>query len=134
MGQEAMSGLTTVTVPAGRYARSLRLILRRARRAKVIPAASVLSSPQRPQASLPGTGNNPLETPFSPSQLVNPSYLPTPNPPTGVSPRSLLMMGSNLVEGSPQSATELFEFDLLFAQETLEKAGLQLGEGNQLPL
>jgi len=39
-----------------------------------------------------------------------------------------------MINDSPSSATDLFEFDSLFAQETLERAGLKLGEGDQLPL
>lgn len=39
-----------------------------------------------------------------------------------------------MMNDSPNSGTELFEFDQLFAQETLERAGLSMGEGNQLPL
>lgn len=140
------SGSELTPVPAGRYARSLRLILRRARRAKVIPAASLRTSPTRPNALLPLTttaGAASTSTPaaaspapgtvgFSPSALVNPTFLPTP---AAVSPANLLLSAtSQLLEDSPQSAQEISEFDFLFAQENLERSGLQLGEGDQLPL
>ena len=51
-------------VPAGRYARSLRLILRRARKAKVIPAASRAPSPGKILSSLPGLAGSDIA--FSP--------------------------------------------------------------------
>lgn len=79
-------------------------------------------------------------TPFSPSQLVNSAFFPTPTPSVGagtgggVSPTSMLMPAGNIIDDSPTSAADLFEFDSLFAQETLERAGLTLGEGDQLPL
>jgi len=126
------------TVPAGRYARSLRLILRRARKAKVIPAASVISSPNKLSAPLPTMSDGSIPPVFSPSQLVNPAYYPTPtgsNIPTGLSPNSMLFQATqHIMNDSPSSGTDLFEFDQLFAQETLERAGLSRGEGNQLPL
>lgn len=147
----------TRAVPAGRYARSLRLILRRARRAKVIPAASIVSSPTRNPMPLPsGQAHTPLTVPnpstpaFSPSQLINSSYYPTPTPsgvggmgsgapgqmgPPALSPNSnFLQQASQIINDSPSSAPELADFDSLFAVETLERAGLTLGEGDQLPL
>jgi len=124
-------------VPAGRYARSLRLILRRARRAKVIPAPTVPSSPKHLNSDF--TALTPSKEPtlpaFSPSQLVTSAYYPRPiqgNP--ALSPNSLLASTGQMINDSPSSATDLFEFDSLFAQETLERAGLKLGEGDQLPL
>ncbi|KAL7424072.1 hypothetical protein Q5752_001657 [Cryptotrichosporon argae] len=168
-------------IPAGRYARSLRLILRRARRAKVIPAPSNVNSPTRGAVGLPHTPGAGAGA-FSPSQLVNPSYLPTPTatgsgsgsggrapPPPAVaahqglvaagiaalqsqpqpqtqaqpsaalaalSPGTLLLSATQMMHDSPSSSGghELSEFDLLFAQENLERAGLQLGEGDALPL
>ena len=78
---------------------------------------------------------------FSPSQLVNPAYHTshtTPNQqfnPAGLSPNSILFNATQqMMNDSPNSGAELFEFDQLFAQETLERAGLSMGEGNQLPL
>jgi hypothetical protein len=76
---------------------------------------------------------------FSPSQLVNPAYYPTPSGsntgPPGLSPNSMLFNATqHIMNDSPTSGTDLFEFDQLFAQETLERAGLSRGEGNQLPL
>ncbi|KAK4689740.1 large subunit ribosomal protein L4, partial [Tremellales sp. Uapishka_1] len=120
------------SVPAGRYARSLRLILRRARRAKVIPAASVFSSPKKDSAPLPVLKTEPSR-PFSPSQMVNPSYLSAGAGAASHSPASLLYNATQIINDSPQS-NELLEFDFLFAQETLERAGLSLEEGDQLPL
>ncbi|WWC61081.1 uncharacterized protein I303_103659 [Kwoniella dejecticola CBS 10117] len=134
-------------IPAGRYARSLRLILRKARRQKVIPAPSTMPSPNKLAAALPQVPGHPGGTPvdlpsalsaFSPSQLVNPSYYPSPAPGgvPNMSPSSaaVLMNATNqLINDSPSSA-ELFEFDSLFAQETMERAGIPLGDDNQLPL
>jgi hypothetical protein len=154
-------------VPAGRYARSLRLILRRARRAKVIPAASRATSPQRGLAGLPSMtpikdGNaTAAKDAFSPSQLINPHYLATPTPgpgpvgqtpqaitgagsgagsmtqgpgAAGFSPNTLLQQAGQIINDSPSSGADFFEFDQLFAQETMERAGLAQNEGDQLPL
>lgn len=129
------------SVPAGRYARSLRLILRRARRAKVIPAASGHASPTKFSHIMPMTSisASPAVPAFSPSSVVNAAYLPTPGGPTpggpSLSPSNLIFSAtSQLLEDSPQSAQEISEFDFLFAQENLERSGLQLGEGDPLPL
>lgn len=46
----------------------------------------------------------------------------------------MLTQAGQIINDSPSSGGDLFEFDSLFAQETLEKAGLILGEGDQLPL
>ncbi|WRT67181.1 uncharacterized protein IL334_004147 [Kwoniella shivajii] len=147
-------------IPAGRYARSLRLILRKARRQKVIPAPSAMPSPNKPSSGLPTmTRNSGTSTPvgmtsaitaFSPSQLVNPAFYPSPAPaPTStgtsnglvppqvnMSPTSaaVLMNATNQLMNDSPSSAELFEFDSLFAQETMERAGISLGEDNQLPL
>ncbi|CAK9787310.1 hypothetical protein CC85DRAFT_272355 [Cutaneotrichosporon oleaginosum] len=134
---EELAGILA-EIPAGRYARSLRLILRRARRAKVIPAASQRTSPTRIPAPLPLTnstgaaaaGATPAgESPFSPTALVNTPFL-------AVSPSNNLLLNATtqLLDESPQSAQELSEFDLLFARENLERSGLQIGEGEHLPL
>lgn len=69
---------------------------------------------------------------FTPSTLVNPTFLPTPS--AALSPALLLSATSQLLEDSPQSAQEISEFDFLFAQENLERSGLQIGEGDPLPL
>jgi hypothetical protein len=94
--------------------------LRRARKAKVIPPNSTAVSPKAAPASV---------FPFSPSQLVNQSY-------GGISPQAMMFTQSGqIVNDSPSSGGgDIFEFDSLFAQETLERAGLKLGEGDQLPL
>lgn len=138
--------LTSPLVPAGRYARSLRLILRRARRAKIIPAASVMPSPDRKNAlALPGLDGNidHSQMAFTPSQLINSSYQATPSQSqsqpqshVGLSPNAILMNASQILNDSPASGSgaETFEFDQLFAQETMEKAGLKFGAGDQLPL
>ena len=128
--------LTHKQVPAGRYARSLRLILRRARRAKFIPAPTVPSSPKQNSGMLSGsTPSHGTGYPaFSPSHLINPAYYPTPPSGAAVSPGSMLFTAGPMINDSPSSATDTFEFDSIFAQETLERAGLTMGEGNQLPL
>jgi len=73
--------------------------------------------------------------------MVNQPYLPTPGPgmPTpgvpATSPSNLLFSAtSQILEDSPQSATEISEFDFLFAQENLERSGLTIPEGDPLPL
>jgi hypothetical protein len=79
-----------------------------------------------------------MSLPFSPSQLINPHYVNTPGTSidfSGISPQSMMLTQSGaIVDDSPSSGADLFEFDSLFAQETLAKAGLTLGEGDQLPL
>ncbi|OWZ63172.1 hypothetical protein AYX14_03309 [Cryptococcus neoformans] len=142
-------------IPAGRYARSLRLILRKARRQKVIPAPSVISSPNRLTVPLPGglpgkagdaAGASGIPA-FSPSQLVNPSFYPAASPATSIaagtnvnaaahiSPNpSMLLNATNQIINDSPSSVELFEFDSMFAHETMEKAGIPLGENDQLPL
>jgi hypothetical protein len=111
--------------------------LRRARKAKVIPAASAISSPNKLSAPLPVMSDGSMPPVFSPSQLVNPAYYPTPtgSQVAALSPNSMLFNATQqMMNDSPNSGTDLFEFDQLFAQETLERAGLSRGEGNQLPL
>lgn len=46
----------------------------------------------------------------------------------------MLTQAGQIINDSPSSGGDVFEFDSLFAQETLERAGLSLGEGDQLPL
>ncbi|ODO03333.1 hypothetical protein L198_02178 [Cryptococcus wingfieldii CBS 7118] len=132
-------------IPAGRYARSLRLILRKARRQKIIPAPSVLSSPNRLNVPLPGATPAAIATAFSPSQLVNPAfYGASPAAPhipgntagaASISPNpSMLLNATNQIINDSPSSAELFEFDSIFAHETMEKAGIPLGENDQLPL
>ncbi|KAL1406859.1 hypothetical protein Q8F55_006268 [Vanrija albida] len=138
---EELAGVLS-EIPAGRYARSLRLILRRARRAKVIPAASVMPSPNRTPAPLPQvSGMTPAVAPspatapaFSPTSLVNTGYMGTPGQSHHSPGNLLLSAASQVLEESPQSTHEISEFDFLFAQENLERSGLQLGEGDPLPL
>jgi hypothetical protein len=80
------------------------------------------------------------ETPFSPSQLINANYFTSPSAATATagpsrSPASLLQQQhGGMVNASPESGTgaDIFEFDQLFAEETMERAGL--GHGDQLPL
>lgn len=108
-------------VPAGRYARSLRLILRRARRAKVIPAPS-RESPVRDIQALSAPAVQ-----LSPTATV--SYLPS------ASPSNLLLNATQqILDDSPSSANEISEFDFLFAQENLERSGITINEGDPLPL
>jgi hypothetical protein len=52
-----------------------------------------------------------------------------------ISPSSnLLQTAGQIINDSPTSGTDLFEFDSLFAQSILEKTGLSFNEGDQLPL
>lgn len=111
---------TLSEIPAGRYARSLRLILRRARKQKVIPAKSARASPKQTPAPLPestgGASTSAGETPQVPNVLIG---------------------ASQMLDESPSSSSEhreITEFDLLFAQENLQRSGLSLNEGEALPL
>lgn len=112
---------TLSEIPAGRYARSLRLILRRARKQKVIPAKSTRGSPKptpAPHAAHadPPAGSVGGDTPSVPSLLLGASQMLDESP------------------GSGSEHREITEFDLLFAQENLQRSGLSLGEGESLPL
>jgi hypothetical protein len=48
----------------------------------------------------------------------------------------LLQQAGQIINDSPNSATatDLFEFDSLFAQDIIERTGFPLQEGDQLPL
>lgn len=61
--------------------------------------------------------------------------LPGQMGPPALSPNSnFLQQASQIINDSPSSAPDLADFDSLFAVETLERAGLTLGEGDSLPL
>ncbi|RXK39487.1 hypothetical protein M231_03155 [Tremella mesenterica] len=132
-------------IPAGRYARSLRLILRRARRNNVIPAPSAATSPLKSMATLPAPAMAQPEQhglPFSLSPLMSsqphrpqmgPSQIQPVQAPTA-SPGNAFFAQNPVLNESPLSGQDIFEFDSLFAQETLERAGLTLDDSNQLPL
>lgn len=121
---------TLSEIPAGRYARSLRLILRRARKQKVIPAKSARGSPKQTTAPLPEAHHPgaPAPAPSETAGSVGSEHTPfVPN---------LLMGASQILDESPSGSEnrEISEFDLLFAQENLQRSGLSLGEGESLPL
>ncbi|EIW69439.1 hypothetical protein TREMEDRAFT_73857 [Tremella mesenterica DSM 1558] len=132
-------------IPAGRYARSLRLILRRARRNNVIPAPSAATSPLKSMAALPAPAMAQPEQhglPFSLSPLMSsqphrpqmgPSQIQPVQAPAA-SPGNAFFAQNPVLNESPLSGQDIFEFDSLFAQETLERAGLTLDDSNQLPL
>ena len=119
-----------MVVPAGRYARSLRLILSRARKAKVIPANSTVAS----AATSPKPA--PLQHPGSVPVFPNSQQMAYPMPtPPAISPNSMLLsQAGQIISDSPSSGGDALEFDALFARETLERAGIPLGEGDSLPL
>lgn len=115
----------------------------------------MISSPNRLTVPLPGglpgkAGDAPGAsgiTAFSPSQLVNPSFYPAASTATSIaagtnvnaaahiSPNpSMLLNATNQIINDSPSSVELFEFDSMFAHETMEKAGIPLGENDQLPL
>lgn len=134
-------------VPAGRYARSLRLILRRARKQKFIPPASVPGSPNKQHAPLPSSSS---ERPSQPAYPPNAAGQ-TPNTAmlhhslTGLSPVMSQTSPGMLINSalsqkheSPSSNPEHFEYDFSFAQELINRAneaGINLGQDQQqLPL
>lgn len=148
-------------IPAGRYARSLRLILRRARKQKYIPPLSRPASPKRSQGQggllrMNGmTQINPSQHVFdafiSPSAIESPVHrqtIPsapsvTSRAPAQTSPATALLLGGQLANhnqlqknDSPISNPEAFQFDFDFAQELWQRAGMREGEmnGQQLPL
>ncbi len=149
-------------VPAGRYSRSLRLILRRARKQKVMPPPTAPSSPNhRLSVSLPTPGRNPSVSSTSTSQqqqrdqqqqqldqqvafLLNPSSssgggpntsLPQMSPAVSTSSPGTLFAQLTGKQDSPQSNPEAFQYDFDFAQELWSRAGVQTQGGDEgLPL
>lgn len=140
--------LPKLAVPAGRYARSLRLILRRARRQKFIPPPSVPGSPNKAHMSFGNAGLRPL-TSMSNSQAANANaggsssimqstLMPNSGlAPTGgqqPSPGNSLPGSLGGKNESPSSNPESYEYDWNFAQDLLNRAGMPLEENSQLPL
>ena len=134
-------------VPAGRYARSLRLILRRARRQKYIPPPSVPGSPNKAHMSFGNPGLRPL-TSMSNSQATNANIGGTalmqstlmsnsgmaPSGGQQPSPGNSLPGSLGGKNESPSSNPESYEYDWNFAQDLLNRAGMPLEENSQLPL
>ncbi|KAJ9092612.1 hypothetical protein QFC19_008650 [Naganishia cerealis] len=136
-------------VPAGRYARSLRLILRRARKQKFIPPPSMPGSPNKSHMPIGSSGLRPLSTMSKPAfgnngantstSILHSTLMPNAGlAPLGgqqASPGNSLP--GTLAGGrneSPQSNPESYEYDWNFAQELLNRAGMPLEENTQLPL
>ena len=130
-------------VPAGRYARSLRLLLRRARKSKYLPPPSMPGSPNKTHAQLP-QNRTPIGTQSPWAGLAHPD-MPTPamhtmGHPTGMAPMltqtSPLMSMTNISgkNESPSSNPESYEFDATFMQDLVNRAGLSFGNDQNLPL
>jgi hypothetical protein len=130
------------TVPAGRYARSLRLLLRRARKSKYLPPPSMPGSPNKTHAQLPHN-RTPIGTQSPWAGLAHPD-MPTPmhtmGHATGMAPMltqtSPLMSMTNISgkNESPSSNPESYEFDATFMQDLVNRAGLSFGNDQNLPL
>lgn len=125
-------------VPAGRYARSIRLTLRSARRRKVMPPPSVPSSPSSRHAPLPA--------PFSPSSFINPANgltQPTPiqsrngSPVVATSglpaPDVKIVVPDGADDESPPADFSM-DFDWGYTADLLDKVGLTVPEGGDVPL
>jgi hypothetical protein len=122
---------STRPVPAGRYARSLRLILRRARRQKHIPPPSVPGSPNKGHMPIGSSGLRPLTAMAQSSLMPNSGLPPTNQTSPGNSLQGALSGGKN---ESPSSNPESYDYDWNFAQELLHRAGMPMEENSQLPL
>ncbi len=84
-------------------------------------------------------GNNQFAVPaFSPSQIFSHAMLghSVTGMPSAITHPSPNMLGSQTgKEESPQSATDGFgDFDFNYAQELMSKAGITIGDDQQLPL
>ena len=115
--------LISLTVPAGRYARSLRLILRRARKHHVMPLSSRAASPSMQAASFPSYRHE-LFAPVSFAEAdmtINGS----------VASQAVMPLADGIFDTS--LAQESFQYDFDFAQELWERAGLTGGD-DSLPL
>lgn len=129
-------------VPAGRYARSLRLILRRARKQKFIPPASVPTSPNRLHANLPlpESRQGPFPSPSTNTQSSTMLHqgMPGISPVLAhTSPGMLINNALSQKHESPGSNPEAYEYDFSFAQELINRAneaGINLGQDQQMPL
>jgi hypothetical protein len=112
-----------LAVPAGRYARSLRLILRRARKQHVMPLPSRASSPLLRAASFPSYRHEV----FAPIASAEPD-----NPTNGsVSSQAAIPPADGIFDTSFDPESYQYDFD--FAQELWERAGLT-GGNDSLPL
>ena len=138
-------------VPAGRYARSIRLTLRSARRRKVMPPPSLPPSPSsRPSALPPGQA-----APFSPSSYINPASgltqatpvasrttspnvpmtsLPEPPALTAAGAGTGLTADGAVAEDDSPVADFSMDFDWGYTADLLDKVGLSVPEGGDVPL
>lgn len=114
---------------AGRYARSLRLMLRKARRRRVVPPSS--APPSRPGSPSNVTSRLPLSSlpPLQSTSLYPPpptQFQPFPSPGAVFDPTAGAGTGS--------SPSNLFTFDWNYAQDVLASIGHQVDENGTLPL
>ena len=136
----AFSPLFLCSAGAGRYARSLRLMLRKARRRRVVPPASAPNSTpgsptSRPPPSLPppsfsphpsGNGNGNGSLPIFPPPAPRPSFDLVGNGGGGAG------IEIGLTESSPSGS--LLSFDWTYAEDLLGSVGMSVHEGGALPL
>ncbi|KAJ9102354.1 hypothetical protein QFC21_002754 [Naganishia friedmannii] len=128
-------------VPAGRYARSLRLILRRARKQKFIPPPSMPGSPNKFHMPIGSSGLRPLSTipkpaygnngPTNATSILHSTLMPNAGlaPPSVQQPSPGNSLSGTLGTGrneSPQSNPESYEYDWNFAQELLNRADIDM--------
>jgi len=141
---DSSSPLTPIlTAGAGRYARSLRLMLRKARRRRVVPPSS--APPSMPGS--PTSQSIPSLAPSYPDQAnLNASTgFPLPShastTPTSFNdvqgglafdPAAAAGIDIGVTESSPSSS--LLGFDWNYAQDLLGSVGMSVDEGGALPL
>lgn len=146
--------LIDVLVPAGRYARSLRVILHRARRAKVLPPASM--APSRAGSPVPDATGAGQRSSWR-STVDHTSSGPGPAPDSQSLHRVDISTGPIVppLENARELFDELFalpisgppsheamitpgveypNFDFLLAPESLERVGIHVGDDMSLPL
>jgi hypothetical protein len=146
--------LMGVVVPAGRYARSLRVILHRARRAKVLPPASM--APSRAASPAPDASGAGQRSSWR--STLDPTSSGTGAAP-GSQPLHRVDISTGPIVPPLENARELFDelfalpisgppsheamitpgveypnFDFLLAPESLERVGIHVGDDMSLPL
>lgn len=133
-----------VIVPAGRYARSLRLLLRRARKSKYLPPPSMPGSPNKTHIQLPqhrtSIGAQSPWAALAHTDLPMSSTMSAAGYNTGMTPmltQTSPLMSMSVLSGkneSPNSNPENYEFDATFMQDLVNRAGLSFDNDQNLPL
>ncbi|CDZ97607.1 er-associated protein catabolism-related protein [Phaffia rhodozyma] len=135
------------SVPAGRYARSIRLTLRSARRRKVMPPPSALPSPTSRSTPLPSVAKNTTATtPLSSENFtnVNQTYAQSTMLQSGLgSPVEEYPVEVSQTFDAPTTTSSIefesppdysVDFDWSYTEDLMGKMGLNMTEGGQVPL